>query len=220
MSSQHIQVTSGLLDYIRSVSQPEAAYLERLRAETLLDPMARMQISPEQGRLLSLLTRLTGTTKALEIGVFTGYSSLCVATAMPPHGRIVACDVSEQWTSVARRYWREAGVEHKIDLRLAPALETLAALEAEGHAGTFDFVFIDADKENYRSYYEHALKLVRQGGLIAVDNTLWYGRVADPAVNDSETVAIRDFNRFAAGDDRVWLALLPIGDGLTLAVRR
>lgn len=220
MSSQHIQVTDGLLDYIREVSHPEPEVLRRLREETALDPMARMQISPEQGKLLSLLTQLMGSAKALEVGVFTGYSSLCVAMAMPPHGRIVACDVSEQWTSVARRYWREAGVEHKIELRLAPALDTLAALEAEGHAGTFDFAFLDADKQNYRGYYNHALKLVRQGGLIAVDNTLWYGRVADPAVDDDETVAIRDFNRFVATDDRVWLAMLPIGDGLTLAVKR
>ena len=156
----------------------------------------------------------------MEVGTFTGYSALAVALALPEDGRLVACDVSEEWTAIGRRYWEEAGVAHKIDLRLAPALETLDRLLAEGHAGTFDFVFIDADKEGYDAYYERALVLLRTGGLIALDNTLWEGKVLDAAVTDPDTEAIRALNTKLTGDERVTLSLVPVGDGLTLARKR
>jgi predicted O-methyltransferase YrrM len=176
-----------------------------------------MQIAPEQGQFMTLLLHLLGAEKAIEIGVYTGYSSLCTALALPEHGRLIACDTSEQWTRVARRYWEEAGVAHKIELRLAPAAETLAALLAAQEAGTFDFAFIDADKTGYEQYYEACLKLLRPGGLIAIDNVLWNGDVADPAINDVDTVAIRVFNRKIHADSRVEISLVPIADGLTLA---
>jgi caffeoyl-CoA O-methyltransferase len=179
-----------------------------------------MQISPEQGQFMALLARLTGARRCLEVGVFTGYSSLVTALALPVDGSIVACDVSEEWTAVARRYWREAGVAHKIELRLAPATETLDELLAQGQAGTFDFAFIDADKTNYLAYYERTLSLLRTGGLVLVDNTLWSGRVADPEVADADTVSLRHFNEVLHRDERVDLSLLPLGDGLTLARKR
>jgi predicted O-methyltransferase YrrM len=181
--------------------------------------MARMQVSPEQGQFMALLARLMGARRCVEVGVFTGYSSLAVALALPPDGRIVACDVSEEWTSVARRYWAEAGVAHKIELRLAPALETLDSLHAAGGAGSFDLAFIDADKVNYLSYYERVLGLLRPGGLVVVDNTLWSGRVADSEVADADTIALRHFNEHLHFDERVDLSLLPVGDGLTLALK-
>ncbi|MFN7920995.1 MAG: class I SAM-dependent methyltransferase [Bryobacteraceae bacterium] len=220
MSSTHLPVTDALAAYIRASSQPEPELLQRLRAETALDPLAIMQISPDQGAFLSLLVRLINARRTLEVGVFTGYSSTCVAMALPAEGRIIACDVSEQWTSIARKYWREAGVENKIDLRLAPALETLDALIAEGQSGTFDFAFIDADKQNYSNYFDRALELLRPGGLIAVDNVLWHGRVLDLADQDPETEGIRAFNRKAALDPRVHLSMVPIGDGVTLALKK
>jgi predicted O-methyltransferase YrrM len=169
---------------------------------------------------MALLTRLTGARRCLEVGVFTGYSSLAVAMALPDEGRIIACDVSEKWTSIARNYWRAAGLDHKIDLRLAPALETLDGLIAAGHAGGFDLAFIDADKTNYLAYYERALVLLRQGGLLLVDNTLWSGKLADPEFADADTVALRHFNECLHADSRVDLSLLPLGDGLTLARKR
>jgi predicted O-methyltransferase YrrM len=169
---------------------------------------------------MALLVQLIGAKKTLEIGVFTGYSALCVALALPPDGKIVACDVSEEYTSVGRRYWQAAGVTDKIDLRLAPALETLDRLLAEEQAGTFDFAFIDADKENYDGYYERSLQLIRPGGLIAIDNVLWGGRVADSQVRDKSTQAIRNFNQKLHEDERVTLSLVPIADGLTLALKR
>ena len=181
--------------------------------------MARMQIAPEQGQFMALLVQLMGAKKCIEIGVFTGYSSLCVALALPPDGKITACDTSEKWTQIARHYWQEAGVAQKIELRLAPALKTLDALLAENQAGTFDFAFIDADKENYLAYYERCLKLLRHGGLIAIDNTLWSGRVAEPDNREADTVAIREFNSKLHHDQRVALSLLPIADGLTLALK-
>jgi caffeoyl-CoA O-methyltransferase len=220
LSSQHIQVTDALVDYIRSVSHPEPDLLRRLREETAADPMARMQITPEQGWLLRLLIGLAGARRTIEVGVFTGYSSTCVAMALPADGRIVACDISEKWTQIARRYWREAGVEEKIDLRLAPASDTLDALLREGQAGSFDFAFIDADKTGYARYYDRCFELLRPGGLIAVDNTLWYARVIDETVQDEDTVALRAFNRKLAADTRIDLVLLPVGDGLTLARKR
>lgn len=202
------------------MSLREPGTLLRLREETASDPSARMQISPEQGQFMALLVRLIDARRCLEVGVFTGYSSLAVALALPDDGRIVACDVSERWTSIARRYWAEAGVAHKVDLRLAPALETLDALLAAGEAGCFDFAFLDADKENYPGYYERALALLRPGGLLVADNTLWSGRVADPENAEATTVALRHFNELVHHDERVDLSLLPVGDGLTLARKR
>src|SRR5258708_2914895 len=194
MSSQHLELSSELWDYIRQVSLREPDVLRRLRDETAPLPMSRMQISPEQGQFMGLLIRLLGARMTLEVGVFTGYSSISVALALPEDGKIIACDVSEEYTSVARRYWREAGVEHKIDLRLGPAVETLDALAAQSKANSFDFAFIDADKENYDHYYECALKLLRPGGLIVIDNVLWHGAVLDESIQDTDTVAIRALN--------------------------
>jgi caffeoyl-CoA O-methyltransferase len=168
---------------------------------------------------MTLLVKLIGARKTLEVGVFTGYSSLCTARGLPDDGHIIACDMSAEWTAIARRYWAEAGLAHKIDLRLAPALQTLDALLAAGEVGTFDFAFIDADKTNYDAYYERALQLVRTGGLIAFDNTLWYGKVADESVQDADTVALRALNRKLAQDERVMTSQLTVGDGLTLALK-
>jgi caffeoyl-CoA O-methyltransferase len=220
MSRTVTAVTPELAEYVRSVTVREADVLRRLREETASHPRAQMQVTPEQGQLMSLLARLLNARKALEVGVFTGYSALSVALALPPDGRIVACDISEEFTAVARRYWKEAGVDEKIELRLAPALQSLDALLAEGHAGTFDFAFIDADKENYQNYFDRALVLVRRGGIIAIDNVLWHGRLIDPEINDSGTEAIREFNRRLHLDDRVWISMVTIGDGLTLALKK
>jgi predicted O-methyltransferase YrrM len=220
MSTRTFTLSDELYRYLLDVSIRESELMRRLREETAKDEMGRMQISPEQGQFMALLVRLMNAKKALEIGVFTGYSSLCVAQALPPDGKLIACDVNEEWTSIARRYWKEAGVAHKIDLRLAPALETLEKLKQQGAAGTFNFVFIDADKSNYITYYDHALELLHPGGLIAVDNTLWSGRVADPANKEKDTEAIRAFNRMVKDDPRVEISLVPIGDGLTLAMKK
>jgi predicted O-methyltransferase YrrM len=219
MSTVQTGVAEDLAEYIRSVTLREPEILKRLRQETAKLPNAMMQISAEQGQFMGMLMRLMGARLTLEVGVFTGYSSTAVALALPKEGRIIACDVSEEYTSVARRYWREAGVEHKIALRLAPAAETLDALLAEGRGGTFDFAFIDADKENYDRYYECALKLLRPGGLIAVDNVLWHGKVLDESVQDADTRAIRALNEKLHRDERIWVSMLPIGDGMTLACK-
>jgi caffeoyl-CoA O-methyltransferase len=220
MLKKTVGLDDPLYDYLLSVSLREPEILLQLRKETARLPNAMMQISPEQGQFMALLVELLGATKTLEIGVFTGYSSLCVALALPPNGKIVACDVSEEYTAVARRYWEAGGVAHKIDLRVAPALETLDELLAAGQAETFDFSFIDADKGNYEGYYERSLQLVRPGGLIAVDNVLWSGRVADSQNQDSSTKTIRAFNEKLHHDERVTLSLVPIADGLTLARKR
>jgi caffeoyl-CoA O-methyltransferase len=220
MSNRSISLTDSLYEYLLAVSLREPDLLRQLRQETATDPLARMQVSPEQGQFMGLLAQLTGARRCLEIGVFTGYSSLALALVLPDDARIVACDVSEEWTSVARRYWAAAGVAHKIDLRLAPALETMAGLLGAGEAGRFDFAFLDADKENYPSYYELALELLRPGGLLVADNTLWSGRVADPANTEATTEALRRFNEQLHRDERVDLSLVPIGDGLTLARKR
>jgi len=217
---EDLTIDAPLWDYMRRVTLREPRVLQKLREETASHPQANMQISPEQGQFLALLMQLLGARKTLEIGVFTGYSSLAVALALPEDGRVIACDVNEEYTSVARRYWREAGVDRKIDLRLRPALETLDALIAGGEGGRFDFAFIDADKANYANYFERALVLVRAGGLIAIDNVLWYGKVIDPEVQDADTRAIRAFNEKLHGDERVWLSMLPVRDGLTLACKR
>ncbi|MEO7558064.1 MAG: class I SAM-dependent methyltransferase [Gammaproteobacteria bacterium] len=219
MTNKTITLTDDLYDYVLSVSLREPALLKRLREETARDPMARMQIAPEQGQFMALLVQLLGAKKALEIGVFTGYSSLCVALALPADGTLVACDVSEEWTAVARRYWAEAGVAGKIDLRLAPALETLDILLKDGQAGSFDFAFIDADKTGYDAYYERTLQLLRPGGLMALDNMLRGGRVIDAAERGADTQAIRELNTKLHRDKRVSLSLLPIADGLTLALK-
>ena len=220
MSKQTLGLDNQLYDYLLSVSLREPDILRQLREETARYPMARMQIAPEQGQFMALLVQLLGATKTLEVGVFTGYSSLCVALALPPNGKIVACDVSEEYTAIARRYWEAAGVADKIDLRLAPALETLDELLAAGQAETFDFAFIDADKGNYEAYYERSLQLIRPGGLIAIDNVLWSGRVADSQVQDKNTAVIRAFNNKLYQDEGVTLSLVPIADGLTLALKR
>ena len=220
MSNRTISVDAALYDYLLAVSLREAPVLRRLRDRTLRLPQAHMQISPDQGQFLALLVRLTGARRILEVGTFTGYSALAMALALPEEGCIVACDISADWTRIAREAWAEAGVGERIDLRLAPALETLDALLAAGEAGRFDLAFIDADKENYQTYYERALALVRGGGLIAVDNVLWNGSVIDPAKTDPDTEAIRAFNAALAADARIDLSLVPIGDGLTLARKR
>ncbi|HKQ73324.1 MAG TPA: class I SAM-dependent methyltransferase [Blastocatellia bacterium] len=221
MLDTFLPLTDQIYDFITNNSLREPEVLRRLREETLANnPWALMAVSPIQGQFLALLLKLSGAAKALEVGVFTGYSSLCAALALPPHGRIIACDVNEEWTSMARRYWADAGVADKITLRLAPAIETLDALLSDGQAGTFDFVFIDADKENYDEYYERALRLVRSRGLIIFDNMLWYGKVADPDVQDAETVALRALNEKLHHDDRVFVSLIPVGDGMTLAVKQ
>jgi caffeoyl-CoA O-methyltransferase len=220
MSNRTVSLDKALYEYLLDASLREHPALALLRAETATHPQVNMQIAPEQGQFMALLVRLMGARRCIEVGVFTGYSSLAVALALPPGGRIVACDVSDEYTAMARRYWAEAGVAGRIDLRLAPALETLDALLAAGEAGRYDFAFIDADKEAYPEYYERLLQLLRPGGLIAVDNTLWDGAVADPADQEPDTVAIRAFNERLHGDERIDLSLVPIGDGLTLARKR
>src|SRR5215469_13421534 len=220
MANRTLSLDDRLYDYVLSHSLREPALLKELRAETAKLPAAGMQIGPEQGQFMALLVELLGVKRALEVGVFTGYSSTVVALAMPPEGRLIACDVSEEYTSIARRYWAKAGVAGKIDLRLGPALDTLDKLLAEGRAESFDFAFIDADKPNYLGYYDRCLKLLRRGGLLAIDNVLWGGDVADPEVGDADTTAIRAVNDKVAQDERVTVSLLPLGDGLTLARKR
>lgn len=220
MSNKTLILPDRLYRYLLDVSLRESELLRQLREETAKDPMARMQIAPEQGQFMALLLDLLGARGVLEIGVYTGYSSLCMASVLPPDGRLVACDMSEEWTQIARRYWHAAGLADRIDLRLAPALDTLAALLDDGQAATFDFAFIDADKREYQDYFEATLKLLRVGGLMAIDNTLWNGSVIDPDDQSEDTVAIRAFNEYLHRDDRVSLSLVPIGDGLTLARKR
>ncbi|GAB1544241.1 class I SAM-dependent methyltransferase [Scytonema sp. NUACC21] len=219
MTNQTLGLEKNLYEYLLSVSVREPEILTKLRQETAQHPMSRMQIAPEQGQLLSLLIQLLGAKKTLDIGVFTGYSSLVVAMALPPGGKVIACDVSQEYTAIARRYWQQAGVADKIELHIAPAAETLDRLLAQGEGETFDFTFIDADKSNYDNYYERAIKLVRPGGLIAIDNVLWSGRVADSQVQDNRTNHIRAFNQKLHQDQRVTISLLPIADGLTLALK-
>lgn len=220
MSRRTLDLSDTLYDYLLQHGVRESAPARALRESTGRMPMARMQISPEQGALLALLVRLIGARRTLEVGTFTGYSALVVAEALPADGRIVACDVSEEWTRIARAAWEQAGVADRIDLRLAPANETLETLLRAGEAGSYDFLFIDADKEGYDGYYERGLELLRSGGLVAVDNVLWNGSVVDPARQDADTRAIRALNEKVHGDARVDMVLAPIGDGLTLARKR
>jgi len=218
--ARNIQLTDTLYQYILDHSVREPAVLRELHEETAPMKHAGMQIGADQGQFMGLLAKLVGAKRCIEIGVFTGYSSISVALALPPDGKIIACDVSEEWTSVAREYWEKAGVASKIELRLGPAVETLDGLLAKGEAGKFDFVFIDADKGNYLNYYERCLKLVRTGGLMLFDNTLWSGEVANPENQKEDTVALRALNDALHRDDRVDVSLLPIGDGVTLARKR
>ncbi|MBW2470494.1 MAG: class I SAM-dependent methyltransferase [Deltaproteobacteria bacterium] len=218
MSNKTLCITEKLYEYMLSVSLREPEVLLELRRETGLDEQANMQIAPEQGQFMALLVRLLGAKKTLDIGVYTGYSSLCIGLALPQNGRVIACDLNRQWTDIAKRYWHKAGVADKIDLRLAPARQTLEELLAnKTAAASFDFAFIDADKVNYDIYYEYCLQLIWPGGLIAVDNVLWDGAVADESVDDVDTEAIRALNSKIHADPRVELSLVPIADGLTLA---
>ena len=213
-------LSDDLYRYLLDVSLRDHEALRGLRERTAELAESNMQIGPDQGQLMGLLVELLGATRVLEIGTFTGYSALAMALALPDGGRVVTCDLSEEWTSIARPFWEQAGVSHKIDLRLGLAAETLEALLADGEAESFDFAFIDADKTGYETYYELVLKLLRPGGLVAVDNTLWEGKVIDPDVADDDTEAIRAFNAKVRDDERVTLSLVPIGDGLTLARKR
>jgi predicted O-methyltransferase YrrM len=220
MSARTLGLDARLHDYLMSVSVREPQVLTELRRETAALPNGGMQISPEQGQFMHLLVELIGARRALEVGVFTGYSSICVASALPIDGELFACDVSAEYTDVARRYWRRADVEQRITLQLGPALETLDQLIGSGQSGSFDFAFIDADKENYQGYYERALQLLRRGGLLAIDNVLWGGSVADPSNQRPSTLAIRELNAQLGQDERVSISLVPIGDGLFLARKR
>ena len=215
-----VTMNEQLYRYIIDHSLRDHPVLRELREETAKLARAVMQIGADQGQFMALLARLTGARRCIEVGVFTGYSSLAVALALPEDGQIVALDVSEEWTSIARRYWKKAGVEKKIDLRLGPALDTLDTLLALRQEGRYDMAFIDADKGNYLGYYERCLALLRPGGLILIDNTLWSGDVADPSKTEPDTVALRAVNDALHHDERIDLALLPVGDGLTLARKR
>jgi predicted O-methyltransferase YrrM len=220
MSNEDGFVAADINEYIAAMSPAEDPDREGLRLATADLPGATMQISPSQGRLMALLTRLLGARRAIEVGVYTGYSALCVAQALPDDGLLVACEISDEHADLAGHFWEAAGVGHKIDLRIAPALDTLDSLLESGEEGTFDLVFIDGDKENYAGYYERLLRLLRPGGLMMIDNVLWGGRVTDPALQDSETAAIRSLNEGLRDDDRVEISLLPISDGLMLARKR
>lgn len=219
MARRSLELDDRLYEYLVQFGTRESDLLKDLRAETAKQPGAGMQIGPEQGAFMGLLVEMIGAKRALEIGTFTGYSSLCIAGAMPADGKLICCDVSEEYTKVARNYWRRAGLESKIELRLGPAVATLDAL-IDANVEAFDFAFIDADKTNYANYYDRAMQLVRPGGLIAIDNVLWGGNVAKPEENDEDTQAIRAVNEKVRNDERVTLALAPIGDGLTLARKR
>lgn len=220
MSNKTIGISDELAAYVRRVGTREPEVLARLREETMSMPQHNMQVAPEQGALLALLAELTGARRCIEVGTFTGYSSLAVALALPDDGRLVCCDISEEWTDVARRYWADAGVADKVDLRIAPATETLDAMIAAGEEASYDFAFVDADKTGYAGYYERLLTLLRPGGLIAIDNVLWSGQVADESFTDADTSALRALNAALATDERVSVVLLPVGDGLTLARKR
>ncbi|CAM2814482.1 class I SAM-dependent methyltransferase [Saccharomonospora xinjiangensis] len=219
--ANQIEYSPELLDYVRDVSLRDDEILRDLRHETAQLPMGEaMQVMAEEGQFLALLVSLVGAREVLEVGTFTGYSTLCMARALPADGRLVTCDISTKWPDIARPYWERAQVADRIDVRIGEGSATLAALEAERGPGSFDLVFIDADKSGYRAYYEAALTLVRQGGLIVLDNTLFFGRVIDPEIQDPDTVALRELNTFIRDDERVEMALLPSADGITLARKK
>jgi len=220
MANKTLNLSETLYAYMLDVGLREPEILARLREATEAEEMSVMRSAPEQGQFMAMLLKLMGAKRVLEIGTYTGYGTLWMAKALPDDGEMVTCDVSERWTSVARRFWEDAGVLDKIHLNLRPALETLDAMLGAGKQDSFDFAFIDADKVNYDAYYEACLKLVRPGGLICVDNVLWGGSVVDPAKQDESTEAIRAFNRKLKTDDRIELSMLPVADGLTLAMKR
>lgn len=220
MSNKTLNLTDELYQYLLKVSLHESELMAALRKETAKLSMSAMQVSPEQGQFMALLAKLLGARQVIEVGTFTGYSTLAIAQVLPADGEVIACDVSDEWTSMARRYWEQAGVVDRIKLRLAPALETLDSLLHEGRAGNFDMAFIDADKENYLNYYERCLELIRVGGLIMVDNVLWGGSVVDASNQKPETMAIRELNEHVHRDSRVDISLVPIGDGVLLARKR
>ncbi|MEJ5061693.1 MULTISPECIES: class I SAM-dependent methyltransferase [unclassified Pseudomonas] len=220
MTARTLNLDDSLYHYLLDVSLRETPLLKRLRDETQALPMARWQVAPEQGQFLELLVKLIGARRVLEIGTFTGYSALCMAAALPESGSLICCDIPGDYNATALRYWQEAGLAERIDLRLAPALETLAEIEQQGQGGQFDLVFIDADKANYPTYLEHALRLLRVGGLAVFDNTLWSGRVLEENPESADTRAIQALNRALKDDVRVDLSLLPLGDGLTLCRKR
>ncbi len=220
MSAYMLTYSEELAAYLRNTGQRDTDVLKALREETAKLPMGLMQISQEQGAFMANLMRMINARKTIEVGTFTGYSALVVASALPEDGRVIACDVSDEWTRLGRKYWEQAGVAGKIDLILRPATETMDDLIERGEAGTFDFAFIDADKSNYDNYYERALVLLRQGGVVAIDNVLWSGAVVDDGRQDDDTRAIRALNQKIHDDERVDVNMLPIGDGLTLAVKR
>ncbi|KPA90984.1 MULTISPECIES: class I SAM-dependent methyltransferase [Pseudomonas] len=220
MTARTLQLDDALYRYLLEVSLRETPLLRRLREETQALPMARWQVAPEQGQFLALLVSLTGARRLLEVGTFTGYSALCMASALPQDGSLLCCDIPGDYNATARRYWREAGLASRIELRLAPALDTLAELERQGQGESFDLIFIDADKANYPHYLESALRLLRVGGLAIFDNTLWSGRVLEAQAQSEDTRAIQALNRALKDDARVDLSLLPLGDGLTLCRKR
>ncbi|HSW69111.1 MAG TPA: class I SAM-dependent methyltransferase [Gammaproteobacteria bacterium] len=220
MSANTLNFTPLIYAYYQKHAFRDTEILRKLREQTHKMSMGNMQISPEQGQFMALLIQLMKAKKTLDIGVFTGYSALCVAEALPPDGKVIGCDINVEWTKIAKRFWEMAGVADKIDLRLAPALETLQALIDEGEAGTFDFAFIDADKKSYLDYYEKALILIKSGGLIAIDNVLYGGEVADPDMSDANVRAICELNEILLVDERVSISMLPIGDGLTLVFKQ
>lgn len=220
MSTKSLGLSDQLHNYLLSVSVPKDPLWEQLRDETTESVGFNMQISPEQAQFMSLLINLIGARTALEIGTFTGYSALTIARALPENGQLIACDISEEWTAMAKRYWKDAGVDKKIDLKIAPALNTLDKLITSGLSGSFDFAFIDADKSNYINYYEKCITLVRPGGIVCVDNTLWGGSVADPAKTDIDTISIRALNKRMFEDQRTQSSLVPIGDGLHIALKQ
>ena len=220
MSNATLGLPSDLQDYVLDVGVREPQVLRDLRDETAHMPERDMQIAPEQGALMALLVELSGARRAIEVGTFTGYSSTRIALSLPPDGSLVCCDISREWTDIARRYWEQAGVAGKIELRLGPAMDTLDELLAEGQAGTFDFAFLDADKDRYPEYSDRLLALLRPGGLLAIDNVFWGGEVIHPNEADASVTGIRAMNRALADDERVTLAMVPIADGLTLARKR
>ncbi len=217
MSNRTLNLDDRLYQYLVDVSLREDPILKALREETALLAKRTMQIAPEQGQFMALLAKLIGARRCIEVGVFTGYSSTVVAKTLPEDGQLIACDISAEWTSVARRYWQLAGVDNIIELHLAPAEKTLRGLLDRGEAGEFDFAFIDADKPGYTTYYELVLQLLRPGGLVVIDNVLWDGAVADPAIQDEDTIALRALNEALLTDQRVDISMVPVGDGLTLA---
>lgn len=217
---QPLQLTPPLYDYLLSSSLRDDGVLKALREETASLPLGVMQIAPEQGQLLNLLAKLIGAQRCIEVGVFTGYSALCIARALPDNGTLLACDISEEWTSIARRYWQRAGVSERVNLQLAPAVETLDNAIARGESASYDFAFIDADKANYQTYYERCLTLLRPGGLIIIDNVLWSGSVADSDKQDEDTQALRAIATFVYGDERVDSSMIPVADGLLLCRKR